>query len=432
MKKDEISTSWVGRSLRTAGSFASFGMRSLGRPSPDGHAAEALAAALGRLKGLAMKAGQMMSYVDSALPPAARNALATLQDSVPPMSPEVIDSVVAGELGAAPRDIFATWAAQPIAAASIGQVHLATLRDGTEVAVKVQYPAIAKALDADLKSASLLASLAGLTMRGVNVDDVVAEMKERLREECDYQKEAANQEEFRRHYAGDPAILVPEVYPRHSSARVLTTRYVRAGRFADFERFPTPVRNQAAETIFRFAFESIFRHHLFNCDPHPGNYLFHDDGRVVFLDFGCVKRFEPAFVQRWRDMHVSVLAGDRSRFKELISAAGIVGNPRGFDYDYHFELSRQLYKPVLEDRPFKYTEDYIHETNAILIDRNPNKRKTNLPKDYVFVNRLQWGLSSILARLGAEANWHRIVAPYIFEHGRGSRAADAAQRAHGT
>src|ERR1700760_1274493 len=176
--KKQLSTSWMGRGLRTAGSLASFGVRSLGK-STDGRAAEALATSLGRLKGLAMKAGQMLSYVDTAMPEAARNALAKLQDSVPAMSPEVAEAVVTDELGAPPRELFAPWSAEPVAAASIGQVHRATLHDGTEVAVKVQYPAIAQALDADLKSASLLASLAGLSMRGLNVDDVVDEMKTR-------------------------------------------------------------------------------------------------------------------------------------------------------------------------------------------------------------------------------------------------------------
>jgi predicted unusual protein kinase regulating ubiquinone biosynthesis (AarF/ABC1/UbiB family) len=200
---------------------------------------------------------------------------------------------------------------------------------------------------------------------------------------------------------------------------VLTTDLVDGRRFQAFcDDSTQEQRNQAGAVISKFAFKSIFKYHAFNCDPHPGNYLFTRDGRVAFLDFGCVKAFEPEFVERWKRMIRSVLEQNHAAFKEAILALQLVPNPSKFDFEYHFKVMLYLYRPWLRDKPFRYTREYAAESTKVLVTENPNQFQTNIPRDFVFVNRLQWGLNSVLARLSAEANWRQSFLPLIYEPGQ--------------
>ncbi len=375
--------------------------------------ARRLASTLGEMKGLAMKMGQIASYLDFAMPEAARAVLSGLQDSTPPMAPEVAARVVREELGRVPEELFATWTPMPFAAASIGQVHRAVLRDGREVAVKVQYPGIARAIESDLAGTAALESLGGLVLRGQDTAAVMAELRERLLEECDYRHEAASQEEFRRLWADRDDVAIPEVVPELSSARVLTTRLSAGRRFAEFvATADQAARDRAGEAILDFAMQSIFRHGLFNADPHPGNYLF-EEGRVVFLDFGCVKRFPPDFLDRWRRLCLACTYGDRATFDALVREFGFAPDPGSYDFDYHYAMTRAIYEPWLEDRPYLFTQAYVAKTWKALVADNPNKFRLNLPRDFLFVNRVQWGLYAVLASLGSVSNWRRRMLPMI-------------------
>ena len=169
--------------------------------------AEDVAATLGTMKGVLMKLGQMASYVDDGLSPAARRTLSRLQDSVPPMSPELAAQVITEELGRPPERAFATWDPEPIAAASIGQVHRAITHDGRAVAVKVQYPGIAETIEADLGNVALLRRMLKITAPSQDVDALLAELWERVTEELDYRREARNQQMFARYYRGTRPLL---------------------------------------------------------------------------------------------------------------------------------------------------------------------------------------------------------------------------------
>ncbi len=253
--------------------------------------AEDVAATLGTMKGVLMKLGQMASYVNDGLSPAARRTLSRLQDSVPPMSPELAAQVVTEELGLPPERAFATWDPEPIAAASIGQVHRAITHDGRAVAVKVQYPGIAETIEADLGNVALLRRMLKITVPSQDVDALLAELRERVTEELDYRKEARNQQLFADYYRGHPTIVVPEIIGELSTRRVVTSELAEGARFAELAGWSQAERDLAAETIYRFVFRSLYEAHAFNGDPHPGNYLFHGGGRVTFLDFGLVKYF---------------------------------------------------------------------------------------------------------------------------------------------
>src|SRR5580700_6223767 len=256
--------------------------------------AERYAEVLGDMKGAVMKVGQILSFVDvdGVVPASSRelfqSTLARLQGDVPPLASNEIDDVIHAELGARPEEIFAFFSPRPVAAASMGQVHMARLADGTELAVKVQYPGVSDAVRADLANTKLLASVirAGLALLGPGATKVdprmmVEEIRDRVVDELDYTIEAANQQEFFSLYDGHPFIHIPAVYPELSTGRVLTSDYVHGMRWSAASSAGHAIRSHWGETIFRFVFASLHRHGIFNADPHPGNYLFHEDGSVT-------------------------------------------------------------------------------------------------------------------------------------------------------
>jgi predicted unusual protein kinase regulating ubiquinone biosynthesis (AarF/ABC1/UbiB family) len=251
--------------------------------------AEMLAEVLGEMKGAAMKLGQLLSFVDVDLPEDVRtiyhDALATLRDSAPPMDPELINEVVREDFGAWPNTLFAEWSDDPIAAASIGQVHAARLDDGREVVVKVQYPGVAEAVRADLKNAEIFTPIARLISPHLEVEPLLEELRERVGDELNYERESTYQRAFANRYRGHPFIHVPEVVADMCRSRVLVVERIRGRTFDQVVHGGTEAEKQRlGEIVFRYAFGSIERFRLFNGDPHPGNYLYEDDGRVGFLD----------------------------------------------------------------------------------------------------------------------------------------------------
>src|SRR3981081_3475909 len=230
------------------------------------------------MKGLLMKLGQMASYVDDGLSPAVRRTLSRLQDSVPPMSAGLAAGVVREELGLPPERAFAQWDPEPIAAASIGQVHRAITHDGRAVAVKVQYPGIAETIAADLGNVALLRRMMRIIAPGQDVDALLAELRERIAEELDYGREAENQQMFADYYDGHPTIGVPKIVAELSTRRVITSDLAGGARFAELTGWSQQERNLAAETIYRFVFRSLYDARAFNGDPPPGTNLFHCGG----------------------------------------------------------------------------------------------------------------------------------------------------------
>ncbi|HVN63545.1 MAG TPA: AarF/ABC1/UbiB kinase family protein [Candidatus Binataceae bacterium] len=389
--------------------------------------AQRMAESLGNLKGLMMKMGQMASYIDVALPPEVQQVLATLQDMSAAMAPAVVERVIREELGGPPAKIFAAWEPEPFAAASIGQVHRARLQDGRNVAVKVQYPGIASTFKADLRNFALMQTLSGFLYRGMDTAGAVAELEERFMEECDYSAEARNQVQFQSILSGRSDAMVPEVSPEFSTKRVLTTEFISGKRFAEFTAGASQeARNRAAATIYEVGFDSIFRHRVLNCDPHPGNYLFLDDGRIAFLDFGCVKHFSPELISNWRSLIRAALEGNRREFDRVSEQMGFVGRREGYDFDYQWKMFNYFYRPLHQSRPFRFTHDYVSESFELVFSGNPNQFKQNVPKDFVFVNRLQWGLNSVLASLDAEIDARSIMLPLLYDEGETPPPAHAA------
>jgi predicted unusual protein kinase regulating ubiquinone biosynthesis (AarF/ABC1/UbiB family) len=373
-----------------------------------------VADALGNMKGALMKIGQMASYLDDGLPEPIRDALASLQQDAPPMSAELTAQVVRVELGDDPSRVFAEWDPDPIAAASIGQVHRAVTHSGVAVAVKVQYPGVDDAIRADLVNTDLLFRLLGIMFPGLDPGPLVEELRERLTEELDYRNEAENQRFFADAFAGHPFISIPRVINEHSTERVLTTELAIGARFDEVEAWSQSERNLASEAIYRFVFRSIYQLHAFNGDPHPGNYLFRPGGQVTFLDFGLVKRYQPEEVKLFESfIRTFVVEHDVVSFRRLTEDANVLRrDPALSDADVAGYFGH-FYELVMEDREFTVDPEYSSETVRMYFDANGPyahvARASNVPPAFVITQRINLGLTAVLGKLHATMNFRRIA-----------------------
>jgi predicted unusual protein kinase regulating ubiquinone biosynthesis (AarF/ABC1/UbiB family) len=373
--------------------------------------ADEVAEELGSMKGVLMKIGQMASYIYEDLPDYFRAAMGRLQQNAPPMSPELASSVIEEELGDTPQRVFAEWDPLPFAAASIGQVHRAITRDGRAVAVKVQYPGIATTITSDMRNASLLRKIIGAAFRGLDVQSLVDELGDRLKEEVDYQREAENQELFATYYEGHPVIRVPHVIKELSTSRVLTSELVIGSTFDELLTWSQHEKNLAAETIYRFVFRSLYRLHAFNGDPHPGNYIFQGDGRVTFLDFGLTKHFTAEDLAPLEDaVRFLVFDKDYEAFREALERAGFLIAGAPVPTSVVVDRFGQFYETVLEDAPMTMTPEFSSAIVRRFFDaRSPLASYSDVPRAYVVMQRINLGLYAVLGSLHANANWRRIA-----------------------
>ncbi len=377
--------------------------------------ADQIADRLGNMKGALMKLGQMASYLDEGLPEPLRVALSKLQSNAPPMSAELAIQAIERELGAPLGELFVEFDPVPIAAASIGQVHKAIIVDpntGAEraVAVKVQYPGVDVAIDADLRNTELLGAILKQSFGGLDPTEMVEEIKTRLSEELDYELEARNQRAFHAYYRGHPYVSVPEVIDHLCSPRVLTTELVVGSTWQELLSWNQTERDLAAECIFRFVFRSLYRFKAFNGDPHPGNYLFHGDGRVTFLDFGLVKHFTDAELQTFGSMvRAAAVHHDDDEFRRIIEDAGMLARNAPIDTAEAGEYFSQFYQAVREDRVMTWTPEYSSKIVRHTFDKSsPIAQFATVPKSFVFIQRINLGLYAILGELGATGNYRRM------------------------
>ena len=379
--------------------------------------AEDVAALLGNMKGAIMKAGQMLSFIADGLPPEAQAALATLQADVPPMAPSLAEGVVRDELGEDPERVFLDWDPVPVAAASIGQVHRAVLHDGRIVAVKIQYPGVDRAIKSDLDNAELLYGLfASFALKNMDVKGLVDELRSRMYDELDYTLEARLQAEFAAMYRGHPFVHVPDVVPELSTRRVLVSDWVDGMTWAEFLLDATPdTKQKSAEVLFRFAEGSIWRHGVFNGDPHPGNYRFHPDGSVTFLDFGLVKRWSPGELEQLSPILDRVIERDAEGTCAAMVAARFLAADHKLDPKAVWDYVSRPYEPFMVPS-FRYSRPWVAETIATMLDLKGEHgdviRQLNMPSSYVILDRVVWGVSALLGRIGASNTWSSLLAEY--------------------
>jgi predicted unusual protein kinase regulating ubiquinone biosynthesis (AarF/ABC1/UbiB family) len=372
--------------------------------------AEDVADTLGAMKGVMMKIGQMASYIDDGLSPAVRQTLARLQDSVPPMSPPLAAAVVEEELGAPPEHAFARWDPRPIAAASIGQVHRAVTLDGRAVAVKVQYPGIAETIAADLRNVALLRRMLRIAAPAQDVDALLSELRDRVGEELDYRREAANQRLMAAYYDGHPTIAIPRIIDGLSTRKVVTSELSGGVRFAELASWPQHERDLAAETIYRFVFRSLYDVRAFNGDPHPGNYLFQRGGRVTFLDFGLVRHFTPAELRPLLQMARTIcVEHNPEAFRASLENAGFLRPGAPLSTQAIIDHLAVFYDTIREPGLRTITRDYASSVVRRFFDlRSPVAGYIAVPRPYVILQRINLGLFAVLGELSATADWRAI------------------------
>jgi predicted unusual protein kinase regulating ubiquinone biosynthesis (AarF/ABC1/UbiB family) len=446
----------VGMAGRTAGEAVVASLRNRRRDERDTHQARLefhartathWAERLGRSRGVLMKAGQILSVV---LPEAGvdapyrgiyQAAFAKLQDDAPPMPADLVIETVSAELGRAPGEVFAEFDPAPIAAASIGQVHAATLPDGRRVAVKVQYPGVEEAIRADLANTELLATFLRLllsvapNMTNSDVRAMAAEISDRIGEEIDYRAEAANQREFADGYRGHPFIRIPEVIDELSTRRVLTMQFVDGLRYAKATRAEQQLRERWGEAAFRFVLDNLYRLGIGNTDLHPGNFLFHPDGTVTFLDFGSVKRLDATrmvpvvgFLDRTVDQ-------DADALHRWALETGWIHRPDDVTPEELLGWWSDGYRYLLSPQPVTITPQLaatlLRNRTSPTAPYSRVPRKLDLPADYLLAGRMDVGMIAALGGLVATANWEAIRREY--HHGEPPATAygelDAAFRA---
>jgi predicted unusual protein kinase regulating ubiquinone biosynthesis (AarF/ABC1/UbiB family) len=391
-----------------ATALAGAGAKRLVRRSEEDDRAlgDALVAEMDRMKGMAMKLGQILSYMDVPLPSATTEALGRLQKGAEPLARDEVARVVEAALGRPVQELFERFDPTPVAAASIGQVHRAR-HAGREVAVKVRYPGIEETFDADIGQLHRIAAVATLAT-AVDGRALVGELHARLREECDTLAEARAQEAFRTAFAHDPDVVIPAVVAERTADGVLTTEWIDG---VDLQTLAATgsqhERDRAGLVLARFAWTSFFVHGAIQADPHPGNQLHLADGRVALLDFGCVRSFDPTFVEAWRRVFVAVLDGDRAAFDAAVPATGMVGDER-FDLDEHHAMIGHLLEPYLS-ATFSFDQGYLARGATHFGPRRRNLRHMAIPPAWIWLARLQVGLHAVLARLRADGPFRDVL-----------------------
>lgn len=374
---------------------------------------------LGEMKGVLMKAGQLISFIFEVLPDDAQAALATLQADAAPMAPSLAAGVVESELGSPPERAFLDWTDLPVAAASIGQVHRAVTPGGVDVAVKVQYPGVHHAIESDLDAAEVMYGMfSAMMLKGLDAKGLVDELRARMREELDYELEARNAIEFGEIFAGHPWVRIPRVVPEFCTRKLLTTEWVDGMSFDEFRRVASPdTKQRAGEVIWRFAQHAVLRHGAFNGDPHPGNYRFHHDGSVTFLDFGLVKRWSPGEWERLEPtLNAIIVHRDPERLLHAMEDSGFLRTGHRLDAELVYDYVSSPYQPYLVDE-FTFTRQWMADTIGKMFDvqgpHQPVIEALNMPATFVILDRVVWGVNAILGKLDVHGPFRAMLLEYV-------------------
>jgi predicted unusual protein kinase regulating ubiquinone biosynthesis (AarF/ABC1/UbiB family) len=387
---------------------------------------------LGRMRGAAMKVGQMISMVeldglDEDQQAELQRKLATLRDGVPPVPFARLEKLLRQELGGPLASVFSDFDQQAFAAASIGQVHRARTIDGEDVVVKVQYPGVAEAVETDLRNATMLLPLVQRLAPGLDAKALAAEMRDRIGEELDYELEAQNQRRIHRLVRGHPFISVPRVLTELSTRRVLVSEYIEGEGFEAVRRREEAERDRYGEIVFRFFFGLLYRNHIALGDPHPGNYLLRPDGTVGFLDFGLLRDVPAGQVSAETAIALAVRERDADRLKTAVTAGGYLPADRAekVDADLALKLMRRAIKwyAVPGYRRFSSGQERRgRERERAEASQNGSdgraavKDQVNqftLPPQSILIRRMHAMVAIVLQNLRAGADWGAVAAEYL-------------------
>ncbi|GAC1435855.1 MAG: AarF/ABC1/UbiB kinase family protein [Solirubrobacteraceae bacterium] len=376
------------------------------------------------MRGAAMKAGQVLSTVEFPGLDEDQSAhlharLASLRDSVPAVSWKKMRGVLAGEWGEQPERVLAQLDPEPVAAASIGQVYRGRTHEGREVAIKVQYPGIAESVEADMRNVLLISPLLRQLMPGLDVTALLAELRERIVEECDYELEASNHRRVERFWRGHPFVRVPAVDTELSRRRVLVTDWVDGMSFEEVTRQPDSVRDFYAEVLYRFFYGTVRNLGIALGDPHPGNYLLCADGHVAFFDFGMMRQLPPDYLRREAVVARGVREGDHAGalagMRELGYLPGDLGQWDGVGLvDYMRKVSWWLYA----EQPLRLSPEDLWRSTEVLRQAGAGPqvaqlRNMTLPPEALLLRRMEGLLFQTASTLRASASWGELLGELI-------------------
>ena len=398
----------------------------VGRPAPARAAlrsadlvknAHRLVATLGDMKGAAMKVGQMLSLQEAFLPPEVAVVLRSLQGETPSLPLEMVEDQLAAELGD-PLQIFASFEPEAFAAASIGQVHRAVLRDGRRVAVKIQYPDIDRIVEADLGNLRrVLKSVVALFSK-VDFEPIWKELQARLREELDYLHEAERIRRMTELHAGVPEIVIPRVVEEASTARILTMTF-EEGLSPDeacSDAIPQELKDRWGLVLFDFLLRGLLEHRLLHADPNLANFAFRRDGRVVVYDFGCVKEVPLRLARGYRDLCRRALAGRVDELPDQLKKMGLHRmDGRPLDQALVAPWAAIVLELLRSAPPYRFGADDTVAARMFDAARTSLAEAADVrfPSDIVFVNRTVGGHFGNLTRLKAEGAWRATLERYV-------------------
>jgi predicted unusual protein kinase regulating ubiquinone biosynthesis (AarF/ABC1/UbiB family) len=439
MARDKIPTSRVRRTAKIGGLAAGQAVRqartraaNVTRSAEDSQAAlerrhleaaEQIVTALGTMKGAAMKLGQVLSFLDVGLVPEEHREefqakLAALRDAAPKVSFKDMRKVIEEELDDELSETFATFDEEPIAAASIGQVYRATLHDGRDVAVKVQYPGVAAAVRADMQNLGLIMRLVKRLTPGLDVKALTEEIRLRIDEELDYELEAQNQRSLARIFRGHPFIVVPDVVTRLSRERVIVSEFVEGTGFEQLKRGTQAERDRLGEIVFRFFMGCLYRHHQFSGDPHPGNFMLQDDGRVAFLDFGLFKRMRAEDVEHELACQRAVTEGDADAVHALLARLGFLPQPEKVRPEMLMAYMRDSIGWYTTDEDLQLTPELatrvMIESSDMRSSHFREMRHQDIRPEHLFGRRMEMLTLAVLGQLRARCNWHRVAREWMY------------------
>lgn len=405
-------TAKVGANLSGAG-LAYAAQSIFGGDKGDERIAKAMAAALGKSKGPLMKVAQLVSTVPDLLPPGYAAEFAKLQAEAPAMGWPFVKRRMRAELGADWETKFSEFGREAAHAASLGQVHAATLHDGRKVACKLQYPDMASAVESDIGQ---LRTLLGLFKRmdgSIDADEMVEEITDRLREELDYEREAKHMQLYRDMLSDRSFVTCPEPVADLSTGRLITMTWLEGERLVAFETAPQETRNRIAEMLFWTWWAPMNSYAVIHGDPHLGNYQVTGGGEGInLLDFGCVRIFPPAFVAGVVDLYRAMLHDDFDAAYAAYEAWGFENLSRDL-VEVLNVWARFIYGPIIDDRvrsvadgvkPGEYGRREAFAVRKLLKEKGPVK----IPREFVFMDRAAIGLGAAYLRLGAELNFHQL------------------------
>jgi predicted unusual protein kinase regulating ubiquinone biosynthesis (AarF/ABC1/UbiB family) len=389
------------------------------------HAAE-LKAALGGIKGPLMKVAQLLATIPEALPREYAGELAELQANAPAMGWPFVKRRMAGELGADWQSRFRHFEKTAARAASLGQVHRATTLDGTPLACKLQYPDMASAVEADLRQLRLVLGLYERYDRAVTTAEIHAEIAERLREELDYEREAAHMRLYGEILRGETGAAVPVPIAALSTRRLLTMTWLDGAPILDTAQAPLARRNAVARHMFRTWYLPFYHYGVIHGDPHLGNYTVTRAGRVNLLDYGCIRIFAAPFVRGVIDLYRALEQSDRELAVHAYESWGF-GNLSREMIEVLNRWALFVYGPLLDDRerPIQDKESGAYGREAAETVHRDIRRLGGIrpPREFVFMDRAAIGLGSVFLHLKARLNWHRLFHDLIDDFDEAALAA---------